>query len=151
MDVNADIEFHRRAWTVQRVGWLVIAAVIVGALLGVFGDGPLSRAEVRGDGLRLEYERFARLQQPTRLQLALSKSPRSEVALNRSYLESFRIEQITPEPREVESSGEWLVYRFGGSGTITVTFHLMPEKFGSAAGAARAGGNSLAFQQFIYP
>jgi hypothetical protein len=151
MEVNADIEFQRRAWTVQRVGWLVIAAIIVGALLGIFGDGPLSRAAVERDGLRLEYERFARLQQSTRLLVELTKTGPGEIAFNRGYLESFRIEQITPEPREVETSGEWLVYRFGGSGTSTVIFHLLPEKFGSAAGAARAYGNSLAFRQFIYP
>jgi hypothetical protein len=66
MEVNADIEFQRRVWRVQRIGWLIIAAVIVAALLGVFGGGPLSRAAVQGDGLRLEYERFARLQQSTR-------------------------------------------------------------------------------------
>jgi hypothetical protein len=151
MEVNADIEFQRRAWIVQRIGWLVIAAVIVAALLGLFGGGPLSRAAVEGDGLRVAYERFARLQQSTRLQLALPKTAPGEVALNRGYLELFRIEQITPEPREVEANGEWLVYRFGGSGTSTVTFHLMPEKFGSVAGAARADGNPLAFHQFIYP
>lgn len=151
MEVNANIEFQRRAWVAQRVGWLVIAAIIVAALLGIFGGGPLSRAAVEGDGLRLEYERFARLQQPTRLRLALSKTAPSEVALKRGYLESFRIEQITPEPCEIEASGEWLVYRFSGSGTSAVIFHLMPEEFGSAAGAARADGNPLAFRQFIYP
>jgi hypothetical protein len=152
MEVNADVNFQQRVWTAQRIGWSVIAALIVAALAGVFGVGPASRASAESPGLRLDYERFARWQRPTVLRFALADGRPAELALARRYLEFFRIEQITPEPSEVASSGPWLVYRFAGAGPVIVAFDLVAEQFGEVAGSARGpDGKALQFHQFIYP
>jgi hypothetical protein len=63
MEINADLEFQRRVWAAQRIGWIAIGAFVIAALVGVFGQGPLSSAAAGGNALRIEYERFARLQQ----------------------------------------------------------------------------------------
>jgi hypothetical protein len=152
MEVNADVNFQSRVWSIQRIGWCIIAAMIIAAMLGVFGGGPVSRASTESAGLRLDYERFVRLQQPMTLRFALAQDEPAEIALTRRYFESFRIEQITPQPSEVASSGPWLVYRFAGAGPIVVTFDLVAEQFGNVAGSARgSGGGTLEFRQFIYP
>ena len=153
MEIDTDVDFQRRVWTAQRVGWLIIAAVIVAALLGFFGTGPLSRASSQGSGLRVEYERFGRLQQPMRLRFLLPESKLdAEIALGRAYLETFRIEQITPEPREVAVVGPWLLYRFAGPGPLAATFDVVPQDVGRLAAAAEISAtDSVAFEQFIYP
>lgn len=151
MEIDAEVDFQHRVWIAQRVGWFVIGILILTAILGLFGSGWLSGASVDGSGLRIEYERFARLQQPTRIRLMLSgQTP--QVALHRRYFDSVQIEQITPEPSAVESAGEWLVYRFAGATPGAVIFQLKPEEFGTLVGAAKlSGGNSLVFRQFVYP
>jgi hypothetical protein len=63
MEIETDLEFQRRVWRVPRVGWLIIGAAVVAALLGLFGTGPLSRASTDGGGLTVEYDRFARREQ----------------------------------------------------------------------------------------
>ncbi|HEX9787042.1 MAG TPA: hypothetical protein VGB09_03405 [Candidatus Binatia bacterium] len=153
MQIDADINFQRRVWNAQRVGWIIIGVVVVAGLLGLFGTGPLSRASAQGSGLRLEYERFGRLQQPTRLRFLLPESKLdAEVSISRDYLEAVRIEQITPEPREVAVAGRWLIYRFSGPGPLAVTLDLVPLDFGGLEGAAEIPpADALAFRQFIYP
>jgi hypothetical protein len=151
MGIDAEIDFQRRVWIAQRVGWVVIGILILTATLGLFGSGWLSRASAHGGGLRIEYERFARLQQPTKIRLVLSgQTP--QVALHRRYFDSVQIEQITPEPSAVESAGEWLIYRFAGATPGAVILQLKPEEFGTLIGAAKlSGGNPLVFRQFVYP
>lgn len=153
MEINGDIEFQRRVWFVQRVGWFAIVILTIAAILGFFGNGWLSRASAQGGGLRIEYERFARYQTPTKLRLLLSDAGETtQVEFSRRYLDSVQVEQITPEPNAVESIGEWLIYRFSGPRTDAVTFHLTPDEFGNLSGSVKiSGGNPVVFNQFVYP
>jgi hypothetical protein len=153
MEIDVDVNFQRRAWVVQRVGWVLIAIVLGIAALGFFGTGLVSRASAQADGLRLEYDRFARFKQPTKIQFSLDAAKADiQLALSRRYLESVQIEQITPEPSKVESAGEWLIYHFAGQGPLSVTFHVKPDDFGGLSGAAQTSdGHAVVFRQFVYP
>ena len=153
MEIDADMDFQRRLWLAQRVGWLIIGIVIIAAICGVFGTGPFSRASAESGGLRVEYERFGRLQQPMKVRFVLSEAKHgAQIALSRAYLNSLHVEQIVPQPSEVEAAGPWLVYRFAGPGPLAVAFDIKAEEFGRLRGSARAGGgNAVAFRQFIYP
>ena len=152
MHMDADVNFQRRIWAAQRIGWFVIGIVILAALAGSFGNGPISRASAQGDGLRVHYERFARLQQPTQVRFSLGPTI-AHLAVSRRYVDAVHVEQIIPEPSEVAATGEWLIYRFVGAGPFSITFTVKPEQFGGLSGAAQipGGGRSLAFHQFIYP
>lgn len=61
LEINQDLAFERRQWPVQRVGWGVGALIIVAALLGVFGSGPLSAATAGDEEtLLVHFQRFVR-------------------------------------------------------------------------------------------
>ena len=151
LQIDTDIDYQRRAWKVQRIGWLIIGTLVIAALLGTFGTGPLSSVATDGTRLRLDYERFPRLGQSTRLRVSLQSAPELRLDFSRSYLEAFRIEQVTPEPRAVDATQDWLSYAFSGEGPITVTLDLVPEKFGGVRGATRGYGETVLFRQFVYP
>ena len=152
MQIDADLNFQRRIWTAQRIGWFVVAIVMMAALLGLFGGGPISRASAQGDGVDISYERFARLQQATRVHISLGPEARSQLALSRRYLDAVHVEQITPEPREIAAAGGWLVYHFTGAGPISITFTVTPEHSGGLSGAVQiTGGRAVVFEQFVYP
>jgi hypothetical protein len=153
MDIDNDVAFQRRVWVAQRIGWSVIGILIVIAALGYFGGGPFSRSSAQGGGMTIEYERFARLRQPTKLRFVLDSAPGGgALAVSRAYFDSVQIEQITPKPSAVRSGGEWLVYSFAGPLPAAVTFHLRPDQFGPVSGSARlAAGEAVPFRQFVYP
>jgi len=110
MEIDDNVDFHRRVWIAQRAGWFVIGILIIAALLGFFGSGPFSRTSAQGGGLRIEYDRFARFQQPTKVQSVFYDArPANEIELSRRYFDSVQIEQITPAPSAVESAGASLI------------------------------------------
>jgi hypothetical protein len=153
METVDDVKFQRRMWAAQRVGWVITAVAIIIALAGVFGTGPVSRASAQSGTFRVDYERFARLQQPTKITFSLSAANDDiQLAFSRRYLDSVQIERITPRPSKVESAGKWLVYHFAGQAPLAVTFHIRPEDFGRLIGAAEnEKGGGVVFRQFIYP
>ena len=151
--IDEDLKFQRREWKIQRVGWAAMALVIIAALIGVFGTGPLSSATIQGEGLRLEHERFCRFQRSTQLRFTIDGTGDPvRVLIGSEYLDSAMIERITPEPAKAESVSDGVVFQFAVHGPATVTFHLMPKKFGLVSGKARLGQAApIIFTQFIYP
>ena len=42
LQIHQDLCQERREWKIQRVGWLLMALMLVAALAGLLGPGPLS-------------------------------------------------------------------------------------------------------------
>lgn len=158
LEVAEDPAFQHRSWRIQRIGWLVMALLVLGALGGVFGAGPLSRATEESAELSVEYPRFARLQAPVRLTLRFpaqaARNGEVRLWLERRYVEKAKLERVVPQPREVEASPERLTYVFavaGGEGLAAATFHLEFDTFGLVEGRAGTGSRVLSFRQLVYP
>jgi hypothetical protein len=161
LEVGEDLDYQHRSWAVQRVGWVVMGLVALAALLGLFGSGPLSNATTGDESkpLWLEYERFARLQAPTRLRIHLRPSNGGDgkvrVLLNRDYLNGVQIQQVTPQPESVEAGLKQLTYVFQvtePNQPTAVTFHLQTQQIGLLSGQVGLFGEQpLRFSQFIYP
>ncbi|MGH7964579.1 MAG: hypothetical protein ACRERD_22680 [Candidatus Binatia bacterium] len=161
LELNQDLDFQHRSWIVQRIGWAVMALVVLAALLGLLGPGPLSSTVVgiRGAPLWGEYDRFAHYQAPTQLrihlQLGTQREGEARVWLDRNYLDSVQVKNVIPQPDSVEAGPDRLIYTFRvsePSQPAIVTFYLEPEQIGPLSG--RVGldrGQSLSFRQFIYP
>ncbi|MDQ6718742.1 MAG: hypothetical protein M3Z17_10420 [Gemmatimonadota bacterium] len=49
LGIAEDMNFQRRTWMVQRVGWAIMILVCIAALFGVFGKGPLSNGHFGDD------------------------------------------------------------------------------------------------------
>ena len=153
--------FQNRMWTIQRCGWGIMAVVIVAALLGLFGSGPLSTA-IRGtspDNLQVKYDRFVRRQAPTDLHitLGLPASPSTEVCLwvNRDYLDQIEVQHVSPTPIEVALSHTGLTYKFrveNPAQTAHISFTIQPMGFGLLVGLLRSDqGEMVQFRQVVYP
>jgi hypothetical protein len=161
LELLQDLSFERRDWIVERVGWVVIAIVVIAALAGLFGPGPLSwtTAGEQGGPLWLEYARFGRLEAPLTLRVHLGpnigQQGPARIWVSRKYLEGVHIERISPQPEQVEAGPEQLTYVFSisdPSGPTAVTFSLKTEHFGRQHGCVGiANGPTQCFRQFIYP
>jgi hypothetical protein len=161
-EIDEDMEFERRSWRWQRVGWAVILLILLSALLGLFGTGWLDSAVAGQPGSQLwvEYDRFGRLQaETTRLQIHLGPgtgaSGKVRIWLNHEYMESVRVTSLTPQPESVEDGPDRFTYVFNvpdASQPTLVIFRLEPDKMGRVTGVVGLeGGASLSFKQFIYP
>lgn len=116
LEISQDLEHEKKAWRVQRIGWVVLGLVWLAGLAGLFGSGPLSGATATGPDLRLEYERFVRYTAPQELTLHLGPGatarPKVRLWVDSKYLESQQIESVVPEPESVEAGPDRMVFVF---------------------------------------
>jgi hypothetical protein len=161
LEIEQDHDFQRLYWRLQRVGWMILPLVLVAALLGLFGSGPLAHATVGAPGapLRIEFDRLGRFEAPTTLTAFLRPSARRTgeaiLHLDQGFSDHFQIESVQPTPGRTEAGPGHSVYAFRVTGPdepVRVTFRVRPERIGPLTARAREeGGSWLAFTQFVYP
>jgi hypothetical protein len=161
LDLDQDLSFQRRSWTLQRLGWSAMGLTVLAALLGLFGTGPLSSATVSSqDGtLILQFDRFWRIASAMRLQLSVAPDAGSaheaRVGLSQTYLDRVRVQDVAPPPRRVEVAPEYIIYVFSLAAMqqpIRITFTVEPQHPGRLSGRFWVHNHiSLHFAQFIYP
>jgi hypothetical protein len=161
LEVHEDLTFENRQWGAERVGWLVMLAVVIAALLGAFGRGPLSKKSRQASdaSLSIDYDRFGRLEAQTDVKLHIAEGAVSDgelrLWLDRAYLAKFEIREINPEPERIDLSTDraTLVYRVSGQkGPLNVNLNLEPIEMGAVKGAVGVEGSApVDFDQFVYP
>lgn len=159
LDIEDDEQFARREALAERVGWVLVALALLAALLGLFANGPLSHRSVESDNVLVRYQRFGRNQGNTSLEVearaTAATDGKVEVWVSQTFLESYDLEDVSPEPESTTTRSGGLVFAFPVEGTDTpvrVTFSLRPEHSGRHHGAvAVADGRPATFSQFVYP
>jgi hypothetical protein len=161
LEISQDLEFQERSWRVQRIGWVIMAILLVAALLGFFGVGPLSRATAgsEDDPLWIEYPRFSRLLKSTTINVFVNpeavQNGRIRLWISRDYLKNVEISHFTPTEDSAEITGNGNFYTFQTSDNrqpVTIVIHLRAAKAGFLSGEMRLGGGpSQKFTQLVYP
>ena len=161
LEINQDLAFERRSWKVERAAWVIAAFILVAALLGFLGPGPLGKATAASadKSLSLDYFRVERYRAPVELRFhvngALAEDGELQVWLGRDFVEALEIKHIDPKPESVHISGERFAYVFKTASapeTIKIFFHVEPTKFGKTpAQAGVVNGPEIRFSQFYMP
>jgi hypothetical protein len=156
LELEEDLAFQRRQWRAAQVLWLVLVATMVATALGVFGNGLLSQARVGpAHGLHVEYERIVRFGASVRLVVRATPRPDGAVrfTIDRSLLEAFRVQDITPQPSETALVDGGVEYRFRASTSApsVVVFEMQPAARWSVQGWIRSPDGALRLRQFILP
>jgi hypothetical protein len=161
LDVQHDDSFQRSEWRIQRVGWAAWGAIVVAALAGLLGTGPLSHADSSAsDGsLSVKFDRFVHYHRPSVLEVFVHSRRANDQPLrlkvSQAFLDRIQMLRIEPEPEEQLLAGDGVVYAFsqeGRSEFSKVLFHFEFERFGKSRGSVEfVGSGSASFQQFVYP
>lgn len=161
IEIEQDLDFQRRSWTVQRVSWIVMLLIAAAGLLGVFGGGVVADATA-GDRneLLVDYERLVRMSGAEKLAISFGeRAPRAGATvslwLDREWLSRHKVHAIVPEPESTSVSADRVTYHFTakpGAPPSKVEFDLETMAFGSIRGKAGIpGGSTVTFNQFSYP
>jgi hypothetical protein len=161
LEIDQDLTFQQREWQVQRVAWVVMALIIASAALGLFGNGLLSAATAGDpDGpISVEYERFVRHDGRASFTVRISADQVSgdsvAIWIAADYMADLEIEQMSPEPQEVRTDGDRLVYVLAHgetSGPLAFDVSFRPETIGRLSGEAGiVDGPQVTFTQISYP
>lgn len=161
-----DPEAVRKQWRWERVGWALIALVVLAAALGLFGGGPLSDATVTAASgnatFEVAYEKWNRMNHVTLLVVRVHAPAASgedlNVTFSREMAEITTIRSSSPSA-EGGVGPDGLLYGFpvdDWSAPVTVSFEYVPEKPGRVAPVATIEAGDLTpvrlgLPQFVYP
>lgn len=144
----------------QRLAWGLMLLLAVAALLGVFGNGWLSRAQAAapGDALKLDYDRVLRADAPAQLRFTVIPGRgcggAAHLTLPQDYLRDLQVEAIVPPPLRATAGSQGVTYSFAvpAGERAEVVFLVKPMRWGLRRGSAMlTGGPPLEFQQLVLP
>jgi len=129
-DVDEDRDFQRAFWIATRVGWLVMAAAIAAALIGLTGSGgTMSVQTLETNNARIDLPRVARwtAQDDLSVEVTNPQGATSRVLIPDAFGKLFQIEDVQPAPSAVISTTQGEVYVFaldGNPGRKSLEFSI---------------------------
>lgn len=161
LEIDEDLAFQEREWNAERLGWVGLFVVVAVALLGLFGNGPISWTSATTDDgtLEVSFERFGRRGGSETLTVRADGSAASEGAwqldIGRDYLGAVRVEVVTPEPDTVETVAGAVRYTFlqaEDGADLEVELSLTPTSLWGASGEiGLAGADAVSVHHFFFP
>lgn len=143
----------------RQVGLVVLLAVIISALSGLFSNGYFSAAqkENKAHTLAIHYERFGRLQTEFELRFSTRSLPAESYifSINGELNTMFEPGAISPQPDSMFSEGKmlYLIYRnVKTQGDFSVRMFVTPTGMGKSVNSIKVNSEpEIRFWQFIYP
>jgi hypothetical protein len=158
LEIEENMKGHRIFWVVKRAGRSIMLLTVTAALLGLFGDGRLSKKmQSRYPGFKLEYDHLLRYKKKYHLNCFLDtdKLPDTlKIWISHDYLNQIEIDRIQPEPLRWETGKNKVYFIFPVREKTSfqrITFALNAEKTGMTEGKIGIENITYSFKQFIYP
>jgi len=152
LEINEYAGAHKRGFKIQKIGILAILAIVLLAVLGLFGDGVLSKRTGNSKSAKVEYQRFYRFEARMEVKIDLLAFENSNVvSFPKEYLKAFQIESITPSTESTNFKGNRAEFVFNGPGNGIITFYMIPKEVGSIRGELLVNDESLEVSHFIFP
>jgi hypothetical protein len=152
--IDEDPRLQRVTWRLQRIGWAGMLLVVIAALGGVFGAGPMAHgtAATADGALILRFDRVARVSRDADWLVTLPAG-RSDIAFEAAALEAFRLGRFEPRPIHERQSGDHLTFAFASSGADRLVLRLVvtARAPGRKVVRLRAGDHELAVVVRVLP
>lgn len=153
---GAALSFEQRF---RQAGFAVLLLIVALALGGFFSTGYFSSAQKENNNhtLRLNYERFGRLQTEFKLKITASSPTAGEYLfrLDGDFSDNFQPGNISPQPDRMYSQGKaiFLAYNITKSrDDFSVTMYLTPTTPGKAVSRIAINDEpEISLWQLIYP
>lgn len=132
--VGEDLEFQRKWWRFEHAVWIFFTVIIVLAIAGVFGRGPLAKAHAEApDGsVRVGYDRIQRTGTPSDLTVRFSDSAiqngHISLFVQESLLGKLGAQRIAPQPLSSAVGQGGVNYTFEATAPpAKIVFALQPS------------------------
>jgi hypothetical protein len=116
--VGEDLEFQRKWWRFENAAWVFFTVIIILDLSGLFGRGPLARAERRtADGtIDVKYERIERTDSPSIMTIHFGPSAiqngKIHLYISDSLVKPLGTQRVIPAPQDTLIGNSGLTYTF---------------------------------------
>ncbi|HLR32573.1 MAG TPA: hypothetical protein VK074_08785 [Fodinibius sp.] len=144
--------FIQKEQWVQKIFLTGVALFLGLGILGLYGEGYLSKKTISGSNYEIEYQQFLRSQTSTELYINLKQSDDTTVvSLPGKYIKQVKIEQISPTPESAKvGKNNRLQYNFVTSDNGTIAFYLRPQWLGAKEIEVGVQNETTVIKQFVY-
>jgi hypothetical protein len=132
--VGEDLDFQRKWWRFENAAWVVFALIIILDLAGLFGRGPIAKAERRSTDGRFDvkYERIERTDSPSILTVQFAQSAiqngKIQLYVSNSLVKQLGTQRVIPAPQDTVIGEGGLTYTFPASRSpASVDLALQPS------------------------
>lgn len=152
LQLDENLDQHKKGWVAQKIGWAVLYAGLLLAILGVFGTGPLSYKTQSANGNSIKYERFLRYEGEAEMTFDVT-SAKDTITLQipQQYMEYIQVQAISPIPLGNQTIDGQTTYYFRGQGTASIHCNLMAKKPGSVTSTIVVNKIPFTIAHQIYP
>jgi hypothetical protein len=151
---------RRRSRIVHWSGAGIFLSILLAALAGLVGKGPLSKMTAIGpDGsLRVEHQGFVRHHAPAELKIEIDERETASgvvhLQLSKSFIEKSEMKSIAPQPERSYSGPKFFTYdiRVQTNSSATLRILFQPDHFGSHSFIVKINDAApLELKHFAYP
>lgn len=154
LEIDVSPRFERWMKRVHRVAGVVGLLLVLAAILGLFGEGPLAHATASSanGSLQVDYDRFIRTEASSGFQVSLQKgSGATNIAISNDFFNSASINSITPQPSSETVLPNRVVFTIAQHPPAQIQITITPQKIGAHRVTIYSHGTSVSFTQFTYP
>ena len=157
-DLQSSQPFERGWNGLQTVVEILVCVIVLAALAGLLGTGPLSSRMVRFDKvpITMTYERIQRRTVQSEMQLKTTAplvGDTLEVEIPNQLTEDIDIVSTSPRSTSMRAEADGIVYVFalGTTRLGTITFSIKPRKPGFIDSIVKAGAGEAQLRQTVLP
>ena len=152
LSIDEDLKLHHTGWRIQRFAWPVVAIILIFAVFGLFGTGPLSSQSLTVSGDTARYERFMRYEAEAKLSFYVKNVQDTlRISLPQRYMQYVDVKAIDPTPERNSVQNGVVTYYFPAIGEITVHCTLMAVKPGQVSEVFEVNNHKFEINHLIYP
>jgi hypothetical protein len=121
IEVGENLDFQRKWWRFENVAWVLFTIIIVLDIAGLFGRGPIAKADRRSaDGtIDVKYERIERTDSPSIITVTFGSSAILngvvKLYISESLVKGLGTQRVVPSPIESAVGNGGLTYTFPAS------------------------------------
>ena len=157
--VGEDLQFQRHWWRFEHIVWWFFGLVLLGDVLGAFGQGPLANARRTASDQTIDvtYERIERATTPSILTVhpgaAAIHDGKMQLYVSDSVVKQLGNQRISPEPAASILGDGGITYEFPITTTpATIQFALEPSRPGIHEFSMHVpGGDAISGRVIVLP
>jgi hypothetical protein len=149
---------RRRSRIFHYIGCALFTTILVAALAGLLGQGPLTNVSAQAGPVHVRYWRFVRHHAYAELKIDINGEATSKgvvgLRLQKPFVESVDLQRIEPEPIEATVGAEFSTYwiRVATNAPASVRVRFVPERFGRLPyEVGLAGSPAVPMWHFVLP
>lgn len=148
IEIEEHIDYQRIFWRIQRVGWVLLAALLVASGLGLLGSGGPLHDEVLGAGsaFRVEHPRVQRMSSEFEARFEVADADSLTLTFPARFFEEHRVEGWVPEPASSKAEGDNVQLTFEG---VSAILHAKPLTVGRKAITVREAGGEIRDMSYL--